>query len=112
MEHRSGGKYAGSHTSVIELGAWICDFAYKLPEVYRLSLGYISMSSSGGGIRKIKIVDETGGVLLVVNQPGSAQEIRIYTNNRQTTKEAIARFIADNNITFQFGTTADYLNSI
>ena len=55
--HRNGKKIGGNHTTFIELAAILTDIAVKLPEVTRVSPGFIqSGPDMAGGNRRVKAV--------------------------------------------------------
>ncbi len=79
---RSGGKYTGSHTTVVPGAAVIADIADQCAYVTKIALGYIK----GGlppvkGLRRLKIVTDTGSLLLTVRDNISQQELRIYAHD-------------------------------
>jgi Predicted metal-binding protein (DUF2103) len=88
---RSGGKYTGSHTTVVPGAAIIADIADQCAYVTKIALGYIK----GGlppakGLRRIKILVDTGSLLVTVRDNISQQELRVYTNDKEATKRIIA----------------------
>lgn len=90
---RSGGKYSGSHTTVIPLAAAMADIAHKRKEVTKISLGFITagLSPSRSGSR-VKIgYGNNGHVLLQVRGNTAQQEIHVFTTNPIETKLALAR---------------------
>lgn len=89
---RSGGKYTGSHTTVVPGAALIADIADQCSSVTKISLGYIK----GGlppakGIRRLKIFTDPGSLLLTVRDNISQQELRVYTDEVESTKRTIAK---------------------
>ncbi|HLB52078.1 hypothetical protein A3F07_03170 [candidate division WWE3 bacterium RIFCSPHIGHO2_12_FULL_38_15] len=92
MAHRSGGKYAGSHSTLMNSATTIADFLERNGDIRRISLGLIRNHSGGGGARVLKMLDDTGCVLLVVSQGGSVQQIRIYSDNSQKVKDGLAKY--------------------
>lgn len=103
MEHRSGRKFGGEHTTFTEMSSEIADMLIKLPEVEKISSGFIEAGiGSGRGRRSVKIVDDPGYILLKVKQSGSAQEVRIFTKDRQKVKLLLARYLRDRDIDIAF----------
>ena len=89
--HRSGGKYATSHTTVIPAAELICDILDDCEEVTKIAVGFIRTGLKANGTQSVKITDESGHILLTVKGNTSSQEIFVYTRNVQTTKLAVAR---------------------
>jgi hypothetical protein len=89
---RSGGKYTGSHTTVVPGAAVIADIADNSSLVTKISLGFIK----GGlppakGLKRLKIMTDEGSLLLIVRDNISQQELRIYTTDVEVTKSIIAK---------------------
>ncbi len=97
---RSGGKFTGSHTTLTPLACQVADLANKLPEVKRISPGFIQSGlGSGKGVRSVKFSDENRGcVLLGVRENGTFQHVRLYVGNTEETRIALAKALADANI--------------
>lgn len=89
--HLAGGKYTGSHTTVIPTARIVCDIANACPDVQKISLGFIKTGLKANGVQSVKIIDDNGNILLVVKGNTSAQQIRVYTSNIHNAKLAIAR---------------------
>ena len=90
--HRSGDKYTGTHTMVIPAAAILADIANKQPEVTKISLGFIKAGlPSAGGVRRAKITERQGNLLIAVRDNTSQQEIAVYTPEMQKTKLALFR---------------------
>jgi len=101
---RSGGKFCGSHTTIIDAAEGLIDTANSQPEVYKISLGFIKAGlHSMNGNRRVKIIDVDGGVLVSVRGNTTHQEATIYTHNNQSTKLAIARAARNVGISISFG---------
>lgn len=79
--HRSGGKYAGRHTTIIPAAESICDALHAHPAVKRISLGLIKSGQRGSGIPTLKIIDQKGCILLVVKGNATSQHVRVYIEN-------------------------------
>lgn len=97
---RSGGKYSGSHTTVIPAANDIVDIAHEQDEVTKIAIGFIKtgLSPSKTGAR-VKIgFGENGHVLLQIRGNTSQQEIHVFTKDPQTTKLAVARGARNQNI--------------
>lgn len=103
LEKRNGGKFSGNHTTLTDLAAVLADVAVKLPSVRRISPGFISAGQgTGKGERRVKFLDKNGGVLLVIRQSHTIQDLWIITDDRQETKLAIARAARDMNVAISF----------
>ena len=101
---RSGGKYTGSHTTIIPAAAEVTDFIHKRPEVTRISIGYIKtgLAHSRGGIH-IKIgYGYNRCILLQIRGNNTQQEIRVWTNEAHSTKLAIAQKMRNQKINISF----------
>ena len=92
--HRSGGKYAGSHTTIIDAAEDFVDTASKYSEVSKISLGEIKVI--GRGMRNIKLLDIDSGFKCVVRGNTTRQYIFIYTNDSEVTKTKLLEFIKGN----------------
>lgn len=104
MEKRAGEKYGGRHTTLIPAAAIICDIANACNAVSTISPGFITMGlRSVNGRRRVKIVDDGGGVLLSVRDNTSHQNVHVYTKDLQATKLAIARGARNAGIAINFG---------
>jgi hypothetical protein len=104
MQHRSGEKFGGDHTTFIELGASIADMLGRLTHVEKISPGKIQVIQGvGRNGNVVKIIDEQGYVLLKCVQRGSVQEIRVYTKKSQDVKLALAKWLRNNGIEIHFG---------
>ncbi len=101
---RNGGKYTGNHTTFIPLAAAVCDIANKLPQVTKITPGFIKAGlKSVGGQRRVKFTRENGGcILLAVRDNASHQEIRIYAVDLQKAMELLARGLRDEGIAIRF----------
>jgi len=89
---RSGGKYTGSHTTVVPGAGVIADIADNSSLVTKISLGFIK----GGlppakGLKRLKIMTDNGSLLITVRDNISQQELRIYTTDVEKTKSIIAK---------------------
>ncbi len=102
--HRSGGKYCGSHTTIIDAAEIPVDAVVGLPEVHKISLGFIKAGlPSVNGSRRVKIVDIDGGVFLSVRGNTTHQEVTICTHDGHKTKFAIAVASRNAGINISFG---------
>ena len=91
-DHRSGGKYGGSHTTVIPAAAFLTDIADQQPEVTKISLGYIKAGlPSIEGKRRAKITERQGNLLLSVRDNTSHQEVTVYTDDLRKSKRVLYR---------------------
>lgn len=102
--HRSGGKFGGDHTTLIDPAVILADAVNHQPEVTRIVAGFITPSKGGGAsTQRVKIVDCPGGVLLTIRQSGTVQEVRIITKDPQATKLAVARAARNRGMQISFG---------
>ena len=101
---RSGGKYTGNHTTLIPLACVVCDIAAAIPEVTKITPGFIKPGlKSVGGQRRVKFTDENEHcVLLSVRDNTSHQEVRVYVTDTQEAKLVLARRLRDNDIAIRF----------
>ena len=103
MYHRDGKKIRGTHTTFIDLAADVCDIICKLEKVEGVSAGVIQVGKGvTGGMRKVKIGDFRGGIILTVRQSRSVQELRVFASDVPGARLATARALRDNNISICF----------
>lgn len=91
MPKRSGGKFADSHTTVIDAAVPLVDLASNLESVSKIVLGLISQAGRGSGARSVKVSDEPAGLFLKVRGNSSVQEIRIYTGDKEKLRSALRK---------------------
>jgi len=84
---RWGGKITRSHSTASEAACEVVQVAINLPEVSKVSVGYIR--NIGGSNRSLKFADIIGGILAKVRGNAAIQEVYIYTNNPEKTKAAL-----------------------
>ena len=102
--HRAGGKLTSSHTTVTDLGGTVVDFLETVHTVQKVSLGRLrTRSGKSSGVRRVKISDDTGCILLELTQNRSVQTIRFFTCSPHQAKLALARFVRDNGMELRFG---------
>ncbi len=102
--NRSGGKFSGSHTTVIPAAALIADISNDLPEVTKIALGFIKAGlASVGGQRRVKITKREGNILLSIRDNASHQELIVYSSNIQASSLGIARAARDAGLHISFG---------
>lgn len=101
---RSGGKYTGNHTTLIPLAQVTCDIASAIPEVTKITPGFIKAGlRSVSGQRRVKFADENGScILLSIRDNASHQEVRVYVTDIQVARTAIARRLRDAGIAIRF----------
>jgi hypothetical protein len=89
-DHLQGGKFTASHTTVISAAKEPALAAAKLDCVSKISLGLIKKLPNGAP--SIKFTDEGETCLLAkIRGVSFLQEIRVYTTDKQLTKEAMSR---------------------
>jgi hypothetical protein len=103
-DSRSGGKYSGNHTTLTPLAAIVCDIADAIPQVTKISPGYLTAGlRSVNGQRRVKIVRKTRGILLSVRDNTSHQEVHVYADDIHDAALAIARGCRDEGVHISFG---------
>ena len=100
---RSGGKFSGSHTTVIPLASIVADIAAKQPEVTKVTPGFIKAGlRSANGHQRVKITRKNSHILLSVRDNASHQELIVYTKDQQKAVVAIARGLRDARLAISF----------
>ena len=100
---RSGGKFCGTHTTLISAAMTICDIAVRCPYVTKISPGFITAGlPSAQGKRRVKITDDGRSILLLIRDNTSKQEVRIFVSNMQEAKLALARGVRNSNMHLSF----------
>ena len=88
--HLQGGKFTANHTTVIDAARDPALAAEKLDCVSKVSLGLIKTLPNGSA--SIKFTDEGATCLLAkIRGTASLQEVRVYTSDKQKTKEAMCQ---------------------
>lgn len=101
--HRQGGKYCGSHTTIIPITGPLVDTAVDEAEVSKVYLGFIKAGLPPvNGQRRVKFTTDQGSLLLTVRGNTTQQEIRIYTNDVEKTRLSLARFARSQGIHISF----------
>ena len=101
---RSGGKFAGGHTTVIPTAGLVADVVAKLSEVTKILPGFISSGlHPTNGQRRVKIIDGQGSLLLAVRDNATHQELRVFTRDPYATKLAVARYARNLGLRIAFG---------
>ena len=102
-DHRAGGKFGGSHTTLIPAAGILADVAHQQGEVRKISLGLITASlSSVNGKRRAKVQKRLGNLLVSVRDNTTRQEIVIYTDDPQKTMRSLYRGGRDEGIEVSF----------
>ncbi|HLC48763.1 MAG TPA: DUF2103 domain-containing protein [Candidatus Andersenbacteria bacterium] len=102
-DRRAGGKFCGSHMTVIPTAAFFADIAQTQEEVSKIMLGFIQAGlSSAGGQRRVKFKSDIGSLLLFVRDNMTYQELRVYSSNVPATRLLLARFARNNGIHISF----------
>ncbi len=83
MGSYSGGKFSTSHSTLISAAEGIVKKANSLPEVSKISLGFIrSIKGNGTNLHRIKYdLSEPACLKLTVRGGISIQELRFYTTS-------------------------------
>ncbi len=100
--HLNGGKYTGSHTTVIPTARIICEIASACEHVTKISLGFIKTGLKANGVQSVKITEKGKYLLLAVKGNTSAQEIHVYVTNIEQAKLSIVSGAKDRNIGIRF----------
>ena len=85
-KHKSGGKITANHSSLIDAAFPIVEAAERLPEVNKISLGFIKQAGKSRGTTRMKFLSIVGGWKLTVRGSSTVQEIFIYTAEADKTK--------------------------
>jgi hypothetical protein len=89
---RMGGKFTGSHTTVIAAATEIADIADACGHVTKIALGFIKTGlPSIKGLKRLKIQVAEGSLLITVRDNIAQQELRVYATDVDSTKRAIAK---------------------
>lgn len=107
--HLAGGKYTGSHSTVIPMARIICEIANASADVSKISLGFIKTGLRSNGVQSLKIIDDGASILLIVKGNTSAQELRVYANKGKTqdVKQAIAQGASNKGLRVTFRNDAE-----
>lgn len=102
-KHRGGGKFKGSHTTLVDIALRVVDIVERLDACTGISCGIVQ-SGKGvtGGTQKVKITKMSGGLLLTARQSRSVQEVRVYGPDVQELLEAVARSLRNEDIRIHF----------
>ncbi|MDQ3014780.1 MAG: DUF2103 domain-containing protein [bacterium] len=87
-------KITSSHSSMIDVAEdMVRGAALKDPHATRISLGIIEKTNRGvQGKFRIKFTDINGGILMKVRGNLFVQEVQVYTDNVQETRENLVRY--------------------
>lgn len=83
--HRSGGKMGGKHTTVIDAAQSVVDYLMRHAHVSNIIAGHITMRLKAAPHR-MKIMEESGCLLLKVRGTASIQEIRVFAADIEKVK--------------------------
>ncbi len=98
-DSRSGGKFTGSHTTLIPLAAEVCDVAHAISLVSKISPGFITAGLRPiRGLRRIKITERDGAIRLTIRDNTSLQEVYMYTNDFAGTKKSLVKALSEHNL--------------
>jgi hypothetical protein len=79
---RMGGKYSGTHTSVIDAAGLTCDVGNKSKYVTKIFPGFIKAGlKTAKGPRRVKIFVVGSKVYLKVRDNASVQDLMFYTSD-------------------------------
>ncbi|PIX90267.1 MAG: hypothetical protein COZ29_00910 [Candidatus Moranbacteria bacterium CG_4_10_14_3_um_filter_45_9] len=106
--HRSGGKFGGSHTTMIPLAGVFVDSIVKRPCVTKISAGYIKAGlSPANGNRQVKVYDTQGGIWLRVRDNTTRQDVLVCTTDIPETKRVLHQVASKRRVRFRLGENAD-----
>ena len=91
--HRGGGKFTGSHTTLTDLSVLVADIVAAMPQVTKVAIGIISTGlPPAHGNRRVKIFDaEDGGYIrLVIRDNSAKQDLHVYVGSGQARVVGIA----------------------
>ena len=94
---RDGGKFTGNHTTLIPAAIIACDIANALPEVTKITPGFIKSGlKPANGKRRVKLTEKGGNcILLSVRDNKSHQEVFVYVTDLKAARIALARDIEE-----------------
>ena len=101
--HRSGGKFTGSHTTLTDLSVVVADALAGLSYVAKIAIGMIGTGlPPAHGKRRVKLLadEENGYIRLVVRDNSSKQELHAYVDQAQVgaVKDALSDVLAERDI--------------
>lgn len=106
--HRSGGKFGGSHTTMIPLAEVLVDSIVKHYSVTKISAGFIKAGlPSANGNRQMKIYDAQGGMRLRIRDNTTRQDVWVFTKGVQEITQILERVSLEKRIRFCIGESAD-----
>ncbi len=91
-KHRSGGKIAGSHSTLIDHAVRVVDAAQALSEVSKIVLGEIVVKKCS---QRLKFTEISAGLRLTICGNASLQIVYVYTSNPESTRRALSRVFND-----------------
>ncbi len=91
--HRGGGKFAGSHSTIIHAAEAPADAAAKLAAVSKISLGRIARVK--GSEMRLKFKETLAGWEVTVYGRNVIQKIQIYTTDRETTRATMEKAFSE-----------------
>lgn len=101
---RAGGKYAGTHCTIIPAAGIVTDIAHEQPEVSKIIIGFIKAGLRPVTEKKVKILDKKQNVVMLkIRDNTSHQEVIVHTEDAQTTKLTIARGARNVGMHISFG---------
>lgn len=105
MPHFNSTK-TGGHTTLIEQAVPIVKHLDDSSLVTKISLGRITNlpTKRGSGIKRARLVDDTGCLLIEVTQNKSVQVLRVYASEEEmhSMKLALARFVRNEGYELRF----------
>lgn len=89
MNHASGAKISGSHTTLIDAAVDLVEAANGLDCVTKIVLGIIKQVKGAAVERSLKITDIPSGLRVKVRGSKTVQEIFIYTKQQHLVSSTI-----------------------
>jgi hypothetical protein len=102
---RNGGKYTGSHTTIIEEAKRVCDIIEGIADVNKISLGIIKTKLpklKGQGRVKITNEPDRGSIKLFIRGNLTGQDIFVYSSDSEKTATNLAKKLRDHQINICF----------
>ena len=91
----AGGKFCGSHTTIIDAAYDLVRFLNNQPEVKKISLGIIRQCKAGSSQKNIKIKETTSGLELTIRGNMYVQTIFVYLEDAEANREGVEKMIND-----------------
>lgn len=96
--HLAGGKFTSSHTSVLPTAQEVCLFLNSLPEVTKITLGFITAfaGSRRSAVPAVKATQIDNAMRVTATDKSGAQEIWVYVTDFEIVSEKLKKFVKQN----------------